>query len=252
MLYKLVSPVLRAVWRDAGALIANSKGLKETALDFCDHYPIDVIYNGVDASRFFPDQRIKTCEDGSCRVELLTVCRLLKRKGIQDVIPYLKQIEAKAGKDIHWTIVGDGPYRNTLEQLAVECDVAEKIHFTGHLEQADIIAYYQKADIFVFPSYREGMPNTVLEAMATGLPILMRTNCQGADELVSENGLLAGDDGFENALSKILSLNEEQWMTMGEESRRMVMTSFLWDHSAQKYESLIRKVVTGGDSSHDW
>ena len=234
-LYRLSEPELRRIWRDADALVANSEGLRETALGFCDRYPVRVITNGVDTDVYTPSDERRT-DDGPVR--LLTVCRLIERKGIQDVIPEIRNIEKRTGRSIRWVIAGDGPYRQTLEELARDSGAEGCMEFRGLVEKGDMSELYRQADIFVLPSYREGMPNAVLEAMASGLPVIMREGCQGADELIRDNGI-AARGSFADALAELIGAGRDRWREMGCYGRQMVLGSYMWERIAGQYTDLL-------------
>ena len=248
-LYQVVGPELRRIWRDSSALVANSEGLREMAETFCDRYPVQVIPNGVDTDMYHPsDNKTAGSEnDADLRtVQLLTICRIIERKGLQDVIPCLNSIESRTGRSVRWTIAGSGPYREELERTAAACDAADKIVFVGHKEGEELVQLYRNADIFVFPSLREGMPNAVLEAMASGLPVIMRKGCQGADELVKDNGLLS-DGCFTDTLAEIISRGEAEWIRMGSISREIVTDAYTWKHISDKYLMLFDRILAGKD-----
>lgn len=169
-IYKLIGPAIKVLWKNADALVANNEGLRRMAEEFCDKYPILVYPNGVDTERFYLTEKgIMTDE----KIELLFVSRLIERKGLQFLLPELKRIQEVSSKKIHLTIVGDGPYRTILESMVLDDNIANMVSFEGQKEKDELLAYYQKGDIFVFPSKKEGMPNAVLGAMACGVPIVM-------------------------------------------------------------------------------
>lgn len=229
LMYKLLSPIIRIIWREADALIANSEGLKERALLYEDRYKISVICNGVDTNRF---RRTKPYVAGG-DIKLLFVSRLLERKGLQYVIPHLKEIENKVGRKVKLTVVGDGPYRDELERLARE-NGTEQVDFAGFQEGENLIRYYEDATIFILPSMWEGMPNVVLEAMSMGLPIAM-TNCEGSQELVNGNGVVSSIGYFVDWLIS-MCIDTEKLYTYSVISRQLAETRFSWDNVAREYE----------------
>lgn len=238
VLYKLMGIPLKVIWKNADSLVANSEGLKKFAMGFYDKCDIDIINNGVDADTFRPLEEKKK---NGC-VELLFVSRLIERKGLQFLIPHLRELEEKSGKKLHLTIVGDGPYREKLEQIADLYSVRNMISFEGQKDKNEIADYYHKGDVFVFPSMREGMPNVVLEAMASGLPIIMREDCEGSRELIDGNGILATDD-FCEALESYLELSEEDQRAMGTKSREKAVREFSWDSISDRYLNLFNEVI---------
>jgi glycosyltransferase involved in cell wall biosynthesis len=115
---------------------------------------------------------------------VLAVGRLSKEKGHVDLLDAIALLcAARDCAGIRLVLVGDGPERAALQQRSHELGLADCVLFTGH--QEDIRTYYGLADAFVLPSYSEGSPNVLLEAMAAGLPIVS-TGAGGAAELVSD------------------------------------------------------------------
>lgn len=238
-IYMAVSPILRKIWREADALIANSEGLKKRAQRFESRYDICVIENGVDDQFFCPSDRNE--KDDTLRI--LFVSRLIEGKGLQFVIPKVKAINAevmkRSQKSIKLLIVGDGPYKETLEKITKENEAECIVSFEGRKNKDEVREYYRSADLFILPSLSEGMPNVVLEAMASGLPIVM-TPCEGSKELISENGIISRLDDFDKALIKLCT-SEEQRETMGHNSRKRVQENFKWERIAGKYLELMLK-----------
>lgn len=240
-LYKILGPFLKVIWNNADALIANSDGLKRMAFDFYNKKPIDVIYNGVDTEEFYPSVKSESSHDSNGEsINLLFVSRLIERKGLQFVIPKLKEIEEKSHKKIHLIIVGDGPYREELEKIAKKNECTGMIHFVGQKDKTELLPYYQQADIFIFPSKKEGMPNVVLEAMACGLPIIM-TPCEGSRELVTNNGMICSIDTFADKITELCS-NAKLRRDMGQNSLINVEKIFQWKSVGRKYLNVFNKI----------
>lgn len=240
-LYYVLSPVVRIIWKQADELVANSDGLKRMATRFYDRYPIRVIPNGVDCTQFHPAERKPSNSD---EVTLLFVSRLIERKGLQYVIPKMNHMQKMSGKKLRLIIVGDGSYRRELDRVADESGIREQIIFSGQQEKDMLPAYYQKGDIFILPSKKEGMPNVVLEAMASGLPIVM-SPCEGSKELIQGNGIIADADlqRFADAILTLLSLPMEQLRVMGVRSRKLAEEYFTWSVVAEKYEWLLARAA---------
>lgn len=230
--YQLLAPMIRKIWREADARIANSDGLRQMALDFCDKYPFQVIPNGVDTERFTPG--VKKDKD---YLEILFVSRLIERKGLQFVIPELRSIQEGTDKKIKLVVVGDGPYRPELERIATEHQVSDMISFEGQKSKDEIIPYYQNADIFILPSKKEGMPNVVLEAVSCGLSIVM-TPCQGAKELIDGNGYVSEIPSFAVKVKELVQ-NDDLRMQMGNRSRELAEKHFGWKFTIASYLRLI-------------
>ena len=233
--YKLIGPAIKAIWRKADALVANSAGLRKMALDYYSKKDFDVIYNGVDTDFFCPLEKENTAE---CRI--LFASRLIERKGLQYIIPKLKQIAENTDKKIKLVVVGDGPYREKLEILTKNNGVEDMVEFEGQKSRDEIVAYYQHADIFILPSNKEGMPNVVLEAMACGLPVVM-TPCQGAGELIEGNGFVVEKEHFDSKMTELIN-NYELREKMGKESRNRAVKKFSWNIAVDSYTKILEKI----------
>lgn len=246
---KLIGPAIKMIWKKADALVANSIGLKKLAEDFYDKKEILVIPNGADLNAFEEKDNdyksiayTEACHDEN--INLLFVSRLIERKGLQDIIPQLSEIQQQSqniGKNIKFQIVGDGPYRETLEKLTEVHNLQDVVAFYGQKNKKELPEFYRNADIFVFPSRKEGMPNVVLEAMSYGLPILM-TPCQGSDELVDGNGKVAKVYEFGKILVDMLSKPDEL-KTMGKRSKYLIKEAFSWEKTAEAYMALFDKII---------
>ena len=241
-IYKLIGPFVKIIWKNADGLVANSKGLQEFALDFCSKYTIDVIYNGVDTEKYYPLKKNDSESDNS-EIRLLFISRLIERKGLQYLIPRIKDIETATAKKVRLLIVGDGPYRSILENMAEQYGISDNVIFYGQKDKSELRGYYQQGDVFVFPSKKEGMPNAVLEAMACGLPVVM-SPCQGSDELIEENGLIADADldRFYESVVKYINLTEEEQSRMSDVSRKRAEEIFSWKSVANDYIKMFDRI----------
>ena len=246
-LYLLLKPVIRAIWRSASALVACSDGLRSLAMETDADVNIDVIPDGLDLGRFAPTPR-EACPK---TVRVLTIGRLIPRKGFQFLIRALPQIVEKAAHNFQIEIVGDGPYLGELVKLAENRGVTSHIHFAGSVPYSELPEKYRHAHIFILPSLAEGMPLVVLEAMGTGLPIVA-SRVQGIDELVEEgvNGELfdPGDvEGLARCLVKLINAGEER-IQMGKSSVERVKP-YDWKHIAYAYLALYDDILAK-DKSH--
>ena len=236
-IYKLIAPIIRKIWKNAGGLVANSEGLKQRAREFYDKKDIEIISNGVDTTFFCPKQQKKDSDE----IQILFVSRLIEGKGLQFVLPELKQIQKQVEKKIHLTIVGDGPYRESLEKIVRDEQLENMVFFAGQKEKKEVIPFYQSSDIFILPSLSEGMPNVVLEAMACGLPVIM-TPCGGSKELIHENGYITSIEEFGQTLCRLCK-DEDLQEKMGQKSRQIVEQKFSWTEKADHYLKLLEKCM---------
>ena len=240
-LYLLLKPIIRAIWGNASAVVACSDGLRELARETDPVVKMDVIPDGLDLGRFKPVQR-DACPE---KVRVLTIGRLIPRKGFQFLIRALPYIIENAAHDFEIEIVGDGPYQEELLRLSEDIGVSSHIRFAGSVPYSELPQRYRDADVFILPSLAEGMPLVVLEAMGTGLPIVA-SRVQGIDELVVENvnGALfdAGDvEGLAHSLVKLINASESR-VEMGKASVERVKP-YDWKHIADAYLDLYDSIL---------
>lgn len=184
-LYAFITPLIKKIWKNAQFVFANSEGLKELALRSKPEHTIGVIYNGIDVAEFRPQPEIKNAG----KFEVICVSRVTPRKGIRFLVQAMK-ILAEKGTDAHLSVIGDGNELESLKNLARALEIQDKVSFLGLVPHEKLAAHYAAADVFVLPSLNEGMSNTMLEALASGLPIVA-TDTGGTKELVT-----AGENGF--------------------------------------------------------
>jgi glycosyltransferase EpsD len=141
-------------------------------------------------------------------VLLVSIGELSKRKNQEVVIRALAKLRAYAqsgAPDIHCLIIGSGPLRSYLERLSAELSVDDIVHFAGF--KRDVETDYAISDILCFPSFMEGLPTVVCEAMAAGLPVIC-SDIRGNRDLIKqgEGGLLLRPDdadGFAKAVRRL-------------------------------------------------
>lgn len=141
--------------------------------------------------------------------------------------------------------MGDGDEKYNLQNLAKELKIEEKVEFLGRIPHKETPKYYQEASVFVLPSFNEGMSNAMLEALATGLPIIS-TNTGGAKELVKDgiNGFIVEKENEEDIAKKIIILieNPDFREKIGRESRKIAET-MSWKKVAGEYLEVYNKII---------
>jgi glycosyltransferase involved in cell wall biosynthesis len=234
--HKLVSPFLRLVWKNAAALVANSNGLRRMANAFDSRFDIPIIPNGVDLKSY------KISDRDWSHPRLLSAGRIVHQKGLDLAMRALGGLKEFTWE---WHIAGDGPQMSLLQSLAKELGIDDRVFFLGWQSRPQLLKGYQKANLFLFPSRHEGMPNALLEAMASGLPVI--ASCiSGNEELVidGETGYLVPSEDVESlqrALKKLL-LDPALREKMGMASRQYVEANYSWETTAQQYALLLEKV----------
>jgi len=235
--YKILGPVFRAIWKKATALVACSEGLKNRALKFMPSVNIDVIPNGVDSERFSPSET--AAEQQTLR--LLTVGRLSVTKRVEILIDAV-DILSKQGCQILLKIAGGGQMQPKLKQIVNEKNLDNIIEITGRIDAEDMPRIYRQNDIFISASKLEGMSNAMLEAMASGLPIIA-TRCEGTEELIAENGLVIENATAEEIAKAIkILIDDRQLRNQMSIAARQKAQQFTWGRIAEKYLKIYERV----------
>jgi glycosyltransferase involved in cell wall biosynthesis len=236
--YKLLGPLLKRIWKRASALVACSDGLKNRSLRFLPSANIDIIPNGIDLDKFHPASN----RELSGELKLLTVGRLSVTKRFEMLVEAV-EILSKQDKNVRLTISGGGGLLGELKNLVEQKKLTKIINLTGRIESEKMPDVYRQHDIFVSASMQEGMSNAMLEAMASGLPIIT-TKCEGVEELISDNGVVVGKDSAESLAEAIRTLadNQQQYNMMCISARHQA-GKFSWDRVAQGYINLYHRVI---------
>jgi glycosyltransferase involved in cell wall biosynthesis len=236
--YKMLAPVFRSIWKKASLLVACSNGLKERALRFMPSANIEVVPNGIDLDIFHPP----TDKNRSETIRLLTVGRLSVTKRVEmliDAVEILNKQEIK----IHLTVAGGGKMESILKAIVNQKNIGDIVEITGRIDSKDMPDVYRKSDIFVSASMQEGMSNAMLEAMASGLPIIT-TTCEGVEELIKDNGIIVKNDNAESIAEsvKLLMTDEILYGKMKSAALKQV-EKFSWESASEQYLSLYKKVA---------
>ena len=235
--YKILGPAFRAIWKNASALVACSEGLKNRALKFMPSATIDVIPNGVDLERFSPSGTTPETQN----LKLLTVGRLSVTKRVEILIDAV-DILSRQGCQIFLKIVGGGQMQPKLKQIVNEKQLDNIIEITGRIDAEDMPNIYRQNDIFISASKLEGMSNAMLEAMASGLPIIA-ARCEGTEELIAGNGLVIENATAEEIAKAIKKLiDDPQLRNQMSIAARQKAQQFTWGRIAEKYLNIYERV----------
>ncbi|MGZ4178085.1 MAG: glycosyltransferase family 4 protein [Solirubrobacteraceae bacterium] len=190
------------------------------------HWPrLHVLHCGIDPEHFAPPEEGRP-SDGPLRV--LTVGRLDNMKGVTILVEAVGELRRR-GVAVALTVVGDGPQREHLQRLAERNSVGEDITWAGPVGQDTIREHYHAADVFCLPSFAEGIPVVLMEAMSTGLPVVAN-RITGIPELVEDevSGLLVRPgrtDLLVDALQR-LAADADLRARMGQAGREKVRREF--------------------------
>jgi sugar transferase (PEP-CTERM/EpsH1 system associated) len=210
---------------------------------------IEVLYNGVDLARFGagagtkPDIVRSELRIGPHEVVVGSVGRLV---AVKNYALLLRAVASIDHQGMHVVLVGDGPERAALNALASDLGIAHHVHLLGYRD--DVSRVLGAFDIFVLPSLSEGMSNTLLEAMARGLPPVV-SGVGGNKELVHDglNGRVfpSGDSARLGAHLARLGANPAERAALGRSALQGVTESFGIGAMIDRYDNLYSRVARG-------
>ena len=242
--------VAKRVFARAGAITACSADLGRRAVALgADQSRVEIVPYGVDPDRFRPDPLERAKRRASFGISphatvVFSAGRLVRKKGFEYLIDAAAAIPASA--NVETIIAGAGDLESELRARASTQGVAERVRFIGNLSQNDVAAWLAAADVIAVPSVRDdsgnvdGLPNIVLEALASGTP-LIATPAGGIGSVVEHDrtGLLVGERDADALAKAIMTLasTPERRVRLGNAGRAAVVARFGWEFAASRFEA---------------
>lgn len=227
-------------------IIVLSNVWKEFFLQIIEAEKIRAIPNAVDSS-FYEIDRTKNLVNHPY-IQILFAGYLSTDKGIYDILDSIPLV-IKKHKDVKFLFAGADDKPGELEIIKkkiIDNNIGEYVSFLGILSKKEMSSIYKKSDIFILPSYIEGMPMTILEAMAAGLPVIS-TPVGGIPEVVEDcvNGFLVIPGDSKNLGDKIIELieNKELRNIIGNNNRKKIKERYDWNIIEQKLEVVYNELL---------
>jgi len=198
--------------------------------------PVEVVRNGVDCQRF-------TSGDENEDRELLFVGRLTDAKGLPTLLDGFAQLVPEY-PELILRVVGDGPDRANYERRARRLGVADRIVFVGDVPYEDVPQFYRNCTVFVLPSHNEGLPRTVLEAMACETPVVT-TALPQLESLVAGAGYTVEKERPEalaRAVGRLLD-SESRRKAFGEAGRACVVERHSWADTVTRTTDVFYDII---------
>ncbi len=232
----------KRVIRGADRVVSVSCALGDEAGSIASpRHEIRVIHNGVDAGLFAPNIRERARMRGILGIEdderaVIYVGDMVEEKGVPELLAAFEALRGRYRR-LHLILVGNQTgCREMIVRLAAG-EAGAVLHVVGAKDRSEVPAFLGAADIFVFPSRAEGLPNAVLEAMAAGLPVVA-ARVGGIPEAVEEgkSGLLVAERDVGGLMSAIETLicGGERARRMGEYGRSIILRKFTWQKNAEE------------------
>lgn len=246
-LYPALTPVLRRIWRAATVVTAMSAEQQCLAHRTVPSLNLPIIANAVDLDTFHPPDPPRQAGE----INIVCVGRLIERKGQHHLLHAFAALRAQSSQPLRLTLVGTGDAERLLRRLVAELHIADAVTFTGFVSHEALPAVYRQADIFVLPSQNEGMSIALLEALASGLPVIV-TDTGGTAELVqtARNGFICAwaDVPALTAALRLLIQDPRLRHRMGARGRQ-IASRFSWSTIARQYLDLCMQVAALPQSS---
>lgn len=236
LLRKLISPLIKHF------VVLSQEGHDYLCDDVGIHTKkIDRICNGVDTDKFMP-----VIKEPSRKLILTTVGRLAGVKNQQLLIKAVAKLVHQHHLDnIELRIVGEGECRTALSELIAESNLNSVCFLLG--QHDDVHSLLAKSDVFILPSFAEGISNTILESMACGIPVVA-SNVGGNTELVQDSvsGSLFESDNVDALVSAILPYikQSELRQSHGNNARQQAVENFSLNKMVARYHQLYLKTNT--------
>lgn len=184
----ITAHLVRKTLRGAEAVITVSEELRQRAIALgADAESVIAIVNGCDRSVFHPGGRAAARRELGLPGELellLFVGWLSPTKGLEELLQAVRELSA-ARPRLRLALIGEGAYRPIAERMAALAGFADRLLFLGRLPSTEVATWMTASDVFCLPSHSEGCPNVVIEAIASGRPVI-GTNVGGIPELLDE------------------------------------------------------------------
>jgi len=253
---RIASPIRRNLFskkkyssKSIDAVIAVSNTVKKVVAR--SGYPgdrIHVVASGLDLEsldKIMPDAQFR--RKFEARFLVGGIGTLSVKKNWKMLIEVAGQM-METGKDTHWLLVGDGPERNRLEELAKQLGVSRRIHFLGF--QPDAARLLKNFDVLFFPSLREGTPGVVREAMVLGIPVVA-VDTPGTMEALGGHGWTVNAGDIPGAVDMVLKILQEPEMCRAacENARQFAIQRFAIQRTVedtiQVYRTIVNKTMMG-------
>lgn len=205
---------------------------------------IDVIPNGIDSTLYY--QNYLSNPNKLHRPIVLCLSRLSPEKRVEDAILSMPKL-LEQHPHMVLRIVGDGNERDSLENLVKELNLSQSVEFVGHIPHNEVLSYYHSATVFLLPSNDEGFPNTFLEAIACGLPVVT-TPVGDLNEVVTNagNGVIVNHQSpheIAEAISMICS-DSKTYADFSNKSLELAK-KYSWEEVGHEYNAyIVKRFVT--------
>jgi glycosyltransferase involved in cell wall biosynthesis len=233
----------RRLFGKARQVVVLSRSFAEVVVDLgIGERRVHVVPNPVDCSAF-PNPSVACNSEGDGPWRLLFLARLVREKGIYQLIDAMPGLLRACGRPVELVVAGDGPEADGVRRRCRELGLEDAVSFAGYVTGAEKRELYERSHAFVFPSQREAFPIVLLEAMAAGLP-LVTTRVGAIGEFVTggEHGVFLKDGSAGEIERGVVSLvgDPEALASMARGNREYARQRFDSPRVARLMEDIYR------------
>lgn len=237
---KIVLPIVaKWTYSNADAIICYTPEMKEEMENYGIRTEnVRIIHNGVNTEFFRP------LNNNDKKYDIIWVGRYVPGKGIEFLIQSLSELK-KEFKNFKVLMIGSGPLKKSIEEMIIKRNLTNHITLIEKISNDDLVYYYNNSKLFVLTSIEEGVPRTILEAMACGLPVVcsdlpqLKTLIDGSGILVPKKDTIS----IANAIMKILNDNKF-YEQLSKNARQKIITKYSWEDTVNKTIQLYEELKT--------
>jgi glycosyltransferase involved in cell wall biosynthesis len=240
--YTIEYYLLSLVASQSSAVVAVSKYVKEMLKR---RYNVDseVIYHGIDTNTFKPENKTQRRRELGYKETDFIVLFVGKLHPYKDPLTLIKAISVavKKNADLHLVMIGDGELYTEVEKEISKLNPSNYVRLFRRVDDQMLEMLYDAADVFVLPSVNEDFGMVLLEAMASGLPVIA-SNSGACPEVVGNAGILFNQGNYTELAEKIVRLSHEKELSrkLSEAGLKRVRETFSWEDKIDQYLKLYK------------
>jgi glycosyltransferase involved in cell wall biosynthesis len=239
---------LKGPLKSANALISLTNDMKKKIQNVINR-EVFVIPNGINLDSFKGLSKDLYQQKYRFKKEIKTILYVGTLRSVKGLSYLIEAMRIINDENIRLFIIGRGDERRYLEELVKKYNIEHIVTFVGRIPNKEVFEYMASSDVLVLPSLSEGFPNVILEAMASGLPIIS-TNVGGLSEIINnnENGFLVDSKNPEQISEKILLLfnNEELRIKISKNNLEKVK-NYSWESVIDRLEKIYFDIIKIND-----
>ncbi|MBA6391085.1 glycosyltransferase [Colwellia sp. BRX10-3] len=218
---------LAFAFKHATTVATKSNALAAKVLEIAPSAKVKTIYNGVNFERFSIEKK-----PDSSKLKFLFIGNLISTKGVFELLAAAKLLKDK-NVDFELSLIGKGPEKAKLAAYIEQNELQNTVKIIGAIPHEQLNQWFAKSHALILPSYREGVPNVIMEALATGTPVVA-TSVGGIPEVIKNdiNGILLEDYQPDTIYQGIRSLMNEAWSSGG---ILKSVESYTWENTSEQF-----------------